>query len=49
VLNGKTIRAKEIVWGTPARPLAQFKKQYALFARLPELAERVRKLEEAKQ
>ena len=48
VLNGKTIRAKEIVWGTPARPLAQFKKQYALFARLPELAERVRKLEERK-
>lgn len=49
VLNGKTIRAKEIVWGTPARPLAQFKKQYALFARLPELAERVRKLEDEKR
>jgi len=46
VLNGKTIRAKEIVWGTPARPLEQFKKQYAWFARLPKLAERVRKLEE---
>ncbi|MGH9729029.1 MAG: UDP-3-O-(3-hydroxymyristoyl)glucosamine N-acyltransferase [Candidatus Acidiferrales bacterium] len=49
VLNGKTIRAKEIVWGTPARPLAQFKRQYALFARLPELVERVRKLEEGKR
>ncbi|MGH9730933.1 MAG: UDP-3-O-(3-hydroxymyristoyl)glucosamine N-acyltransferase [Candidatus Acidiferrales bacterium] len=49
VLNGKTIRAKEIVWGTPARPLAQFKKQYALFAHLPDLAERVRKLEEVKR
>ncbi|MGH9677279.1 MAG: UDP-3-O-(3-hydroxymyristoyl)glucosamine N-acyltransferase, partial [Candidatus Acidiferrum sp.] len=48
VLNGKTIRAKEIVWGTPARPLAQFKKQYAWFARLPELARRVRKLEGGK-
>ncbi|HKV27644.1 MAG TPA: UDP-3-O-(3-hydroxymyristoyl)glucosamine N-acyltransferase [Candidatus Acidoferrales bacterium] len=48
VLNGKTIRAKEIVWGTPARPLAQFKEQYALFARLPKLAERLRKLEEGK-
>lgn len=48
VLNGKTIRAKEIVWGTPARPLAQFKKQYALFARLPQLAERVGRLEEGK-
>ncbi|MFZ0211129.1 MAG: UDP-3-O-(3-hydroxymyristoyl)glucosamine N-acyltransferase [Candidatus Acidiferrales bacterium] len=45
ILNGKTIRARQIVWGTPARPLDQFKKQYAQFARLPELAERVRKLE----
>lgn len=49
VLNGKTIRAKEIVWGTPARPLAQFKRQYAWFARLPELAERIRKLEKGKE
>ncbi|HEV2615015.1 MAG TPA: UDP-3-O-(3-hydroxymyristoyl)glucosamine N-acyltransferase [Candidatus Acidoferrales bacterium] len=49
VLNGKTIRAKEVVWGTPARPLAQFKRQYGLFARLPELADRVRKLEEGKR
>jgi len=49
VLNGKTIRTKEVVWGTPARPLAQFKKQHALFARLPELGERVRKLEEKKR
>lgn len=48
VLNGKTIRAKETVWGTPARPLAQFKKQFAWFARLPELAERVRRLEKGK-
>jgi UDP-3-O-[3-hydroxymyristoyl] glucosamine N-acyltransferase len=48
VLNGKTIRAKEAVWGTPARPLAQFKKQFAWFARLPELAERVRRLEKGK-
>lgn len=46
ILNGKTIRAKETVWGTPARSLRRFKKQYATFARLPELAERLRKLEE---
>ncbi|HEV2488582.1 MAG TPA: UDP-3-O-(3-hydroxymyristoyl)glucosamine N-acyltransferase [Candidatus Acidoferrales bacterium] len=45
ILNGKTIRAKEMVWGTPARSLARFKKQYANLSRLPELAERVRKLE----
>ncbi len=44
--TGKKIRAGETVWGTPARPLARFKKQYAWFERLPELAERLRKMEE---
>ena len=43
--TGKTIRRGQIVWGTPARPLAKFKEQYAWFARLPELAERIRALE----
>jgi len=43
--TGKTIRRGQIVWGTPARPLDKFKEQYAWFARLPELAERVRALE----
>lgn len=43
--TGKTIRRGQIVWGTPARPLDRFKEQYAWFARLPELAERVRALE----
>ncbi len=43
--TGKTIRAGEPVWGTPARPLGKFKDQYAWFARLPELAERIKKLE----
>ena len=45
ILNGKTIRKGQMVWGTPARPLDEFKKQYGEFARLPELALRVRKLE----
>jgi UDP-3-O-[3-hydroxymyristoyl] glucosamine N-acyltransferase len=45
--TGKTIRSGQTVWGTPARPLAKFKEQYAWFARLPELAERIRKLESA--
>jgi UDP-3-O-[3-hydroxymyristoyl] glucosamine N-acyltransferase len=45
ILNGKTVRTGETVWGTPARPLEKFKEQYAWFARLPELAERVKKLE----
>jgi UDP-3-O-[3-hydroxymyristoyl] glucosamine N-acyltransferase len=44
--TGKTIRSGQTVWGTPARPLEKFKEQYAWFARLPELAKRVRKLEE---
>jgi UDP-3-O-[3-hydroxymyristoyl] glucosamine N-acyltransferase len=46
--TGKTIRARQTVWGTPARPISKFKEQYAWFARLPALAERVRKLEGAK-
>jgi UDP-3-O-[3-hydroxymyristoyl] glucosamine N-acyltransferase len=44
--TGKTIRSGQTVWGTPARPLDKFKQQYAWFARLPELADRLRKLEE---
>ncbi len=43
--SGKKIRKGQVVWGTPARPLEKFKQQYAWFARLPELAERLRKLE----
>lgn len=46
--TGKTIRRGQVVWGTPARPLEKFKEQYAWFARLPELARRVKKLEEKK-
>lgn len=46
--TGKTIRRGQTVWGTPARPLDKFKQQYAWFARLPELAERVAKLEQKK-
>jgi len=46
--TGKTIRSGQVVWGTPARPLDKFKEQYAWFARLPELAARIKKLE-AKQ
>src|SRR5262249_22263719 len=43
----KRIRSGQAVWGTPARPLHKFKEQYAWFARLPELVERLRKLERA--
>jgi UDP-3-O-[3-hydroxymyristoyl] glucosamine N-acyltransferase len=43
--SGKIVRGGQMVWGTPARPLDKFKKQYAWFSRLPELADRVKKLE----
>jgi UDP-3-O-[3-hydroxymyristoyl] glucosamine N-acyltransferase len=45
ILPGKIVRSGQIVWGTPARPLSKFKEQFAWFSRLPELAERLRKLE----
>jgi UDP-3-O-[3-hydroxymyristoyl] glucosamine N-acyltransferase len=45
VLGGKTIRGGEPVWGTPARSLEKFKQLYVWFARLPELAARVKTLE----
>ncbi|HXZ12379.1 MAG TPA: UDP-3-O-(3-hydroxymyristoyl)glucosamine N-acyltransferase [Candidatus Sulfotelmatobacter sp.] len=47
--SGKTIRSGQIVWGTPARPLDRFKEQYVFFSRLPELAARVRRLEQAQE
>jgi UDP-3-O-[3-hydroxymyristoyl] glucosamine N-acyltransferase len=43
--TGKTIRAGQTVWGTPAREIGKFKEVYVWYARLPELAERVKKLE----
>ena len=45
ILGGKTIRSGQPVWGTPARPLDKFKKQFAWQARVPELAERIKELE----
>jgi UDP-3-O-[3-hydroxymyristoyl] glucosamine N-acyltransferase len=48
VLPGKTIRRGQTVWGTPARPFDRYKKQHAALARLPELVERVEKLEQGK-
>jgi UDP-3-O-[3-hydroxymyristoyl] glucosamine N-acyltransferase len=44
--SGKIVRSRQIVWGTPARPLNKFKKQFAWFSRLPELADRVKRLED---
>jgi len=44
--TGKTIRTGQTVWGTPARPLDKFKEAYVWYARLPELGERLKRVEE---
>jgi UDP-3-O-[3-hydroxymyristoyl] glucosamine N-acyltransferase len=43
--TGKTIRSGQTVWGTPAREIGKFKEIYVWYARLPELAARIRELE----
>jgi UDP-3-O-[3-hydroxymyristoyl] glucosamine N-acyltransferase len=45
VLPGKEVKSGQTVWGTPARPLEKFKKQFVSLSRLPELAARVTALE----
>ncbi len=45
--TGKTIRAGQTVWGTPAREIGKFKEAYVWYARLPELAARLKELEGA--
>jgi UDP-3-O-[3-hydroxymyristoyl] glucosamine N-acyltransferase len=42
----RTIRRGTKVWGTPARPLDEFKKVYAQLANLPSLARKVKELSE---
>jgi UDP-3-O-[3-hydroxymyristoyl] glucosamine N-acyltransferase len=49
VPSGKTIRKGQTVWGTPARPLEKFKKQYAALASLPGLVGRIESLEKPKR
>ena len=44
--TGKIIRSGQTVWGTPARDLDKFKEAYAWQAKLPQLAARIKKLEE---
>jgi UDP-3-O-[3-hydroxymyristoyl] glucosamine N-acyltransferase len=43
--TGKTIRAGQTVWGTPAREIGKFKEAYAWYARLPELGLRIKEIE----
>jgi len=44
VPSRKRVRAGEVYWGTPARPLRQIKRQQAHLGRLPKLAEEVKRL-----
>lgn len=44
--TGKTIRKGQTVWGTPAREIGRFKETYVWYARLPELAARIKQIEE---
>ena len=37
VLPGKIVRAGEVYWGVPVRPLSEYKRLNALFGRLPEM------------
>jgi UDP-3-O-[3-hydroxymyristoyl] glucosamine N-acyltransferase len=46
ILPGKSVRKGSVMWGTPARPLAEFKKMYAHLGRLPALAKKVKELSE---
>lgn len=46
VLGGKIVRSGQTVWGTPARPLEKFKELFAWQSRIPELASRIKHLEE---
>lgn len=44
VLPGKIVRSGSTVWGTPCRPMSEFKKTTARLARLDDLAEKVKAL-----
>ena len=44
ILPGKVIRKGSVMWGTPARPLSEFKRMYANLSRLPTLVQKVKEL-----
>ncbi|HVA00345.1 MAG TPA: UDP-3-O-(3-hydroxymyristoyl)glucosamine N-acyltransferase [Terriglobia bacterium] len=44
ILPGKAVPKGNTMWGTPARPLAEFKKMYAYLSHLPELVRKVKAL-----
>jgi UDP-3-O-[3-hydroxymyristoyl] glucosamine N-acyltransferase len=42
--TGKIVRRGSAMWGTPARPMAEFKKTFAAISNLPNLANKVKEL-----
>ena len=44
--TGKIVRKGLTMWGTPARPLDEFKRIYVHLSRLPEMAEKIKELVE---
>lgn len=44
ILPGKVVHEDAVVWGTPARPLAELKRLHACFALLPELVAKFKRL-----
>jgi len=44
IFPGKIVRRGSVVWGSPARPIGDYKKQQACLAQLPKLIERVKEL-----
>ena len=44
VLPGKIVRSGSIIWGTPSRPMSEYKKTIARMARLHDLAAKVKAL-----
>jgi UDP-3-O-[3-hydroxymyristoyl] glucosamine N-acyltransferase len=44
ILTSKIVRAGQVVWGTPARPLKQYLEQLANLARLPDLRKELAEL-----
>src|SRR5260370_6271299 len=46
VLTSKIVRAGQVVWGTPARPLREYLEQLANLARLPEVRAELKALKQ---
>ena len=44
ILPGKIVRSGSIIWGTPSRPLSEFKKTFARLALIEKLGEKVKAL-----